>query len=76
MKEKPIYEQLGYEPDPPFYSSTSTPIVTNYDTLIRKSPEELAAWISDHPVTTKYDENNPQHKAWLGWLQREATSDV
>lgn len=45
MKEKPIYEQLGYDPDPPFYASTSKPIVTNYDRIISKTPEELARWI-------------------------------
>lgn len=71
MKEKPIYEQLGYDPDPPFYAPTSKPIVTNYDRIISKTPEEMAAWIADHPVVSEYDENNPQHKACLEWLKTE-----
>jgi hypothetical protein len=45
--------------------------ITNYDLLIRKTPEEMAAWIVDHPVVSEYDENNPQHKAWLEWLKME-----
>ena len=45
---------------------------THYDLLVRKSPEEMAAWIADHPVVSEYDENNPQHKAWLEWLRQEA----
>lgn len=47
--------------------------LTHYDLLIRKSPEELAAWIVDHPVVSTYDENNPEHKEWLNWLKEEAT---
>lgn len=49
--------------------------LTNYDRLISKTPEELAAWIADHPVVSEYDENNPQHKAWLEWLKQEATDE-
>ena len=45
--------------------------ITNYERLIRKTPEEMAAWIADHPVVSEYDENNPQHKAWLEWLKTE-----
>lgn len=41
MKEKPIYEQLGYDPDPPFYAPTSKPIVTNYDLFKTMSIDEL-----------------------------------
>lgn len=44
---------------------------TNYDSLIRKTPEEMAAWIADHPLVSEYDENNPKHRAWLEWLKRE-----
>lgn len=47
-----------------------TPL-TNYERLIRKTPEEMAAWIADHPAVSEYDENNPQHKAWLEWLKTE-----
>ena len=46
-------------------------IITNYEKLIRKTPEEMAAWIADRPVVSEYDENNPQHKAWLDWLKQE-----
>lgn len=45
---------------------------TNYDRLISKSPEKLAAWIADHPVVSEYDENNPKHKSWLDWLKSPA----
>lgn len=44
-KEKMYYEQLGYDPDPPFYAPISKPIVTNYDRIISKTPEELAEWL-------------------------------
>lgn len=50
----------------------TTKPMTNYDQLIRKTPEELAAWIADQPVISKYDRNNPQHKMWLDWLKQEA----
>lgn len=49
--------------------------ITNYDFLIRNTPEEMAAWIADHPVVSEYDENNPQHKAWLEWLGKEASDE-
>ena len=46
-------------------------LMTNYDLVMRMGIEELAAWIADHPVVSEYDENNPQHKAWLDWLKQE-----
>lgn len=45
---------------------------TNYDRIVSKGPEEMAAWIADHPVVSEYDENNPKHKAWRDWLKQEA----
>ena len=46
--------------------------VTNYDRIVSKSPEEMAAWIAEHPVVSEFDENNPKHKAWRDWLKQEA----
>jgi hypothetical protein len=46
---------------------------TNADRIRAMTDEELAAWLSEHPLVSKYDENNPKHKAWLGWLKQEAT---
>lgn len=48
-------------------------VTTNADRLRAMSDEELAEWLADHPVVSEYDENNPQHKAWLDWLRQEAT---
>ena len=46
---------------------------TNADRIRAMTDEELAEWLADHPVVSKYDENNPQHKAWLDWLKQEAS---
>jgi hypothetical protein len=78
MKEKPIYEQLGYVPDPPFYAPTSKPIVTNYDRIISKTPEELAVWLSIYcrGKTPPYEPcRNSCEACWLDWLKQEATSE-
>jgi len=48
------------------------PKQTNADRIRSMSDEELAAWLADHPVVSMYDSSNPQHKAWLDWLRREA----
>lgn len=77
MKEKPIYEQLGYDPEPPFYAPTSKPIVSNYDRIISKTPEELADWLGDTdacpPGECKHiydDVDCPE--CWLDWLKQDA----
>ena len=63
-KEKMYYEELGYDFDPPFYAPTSKPIVTNYDRIISKTPEELAEWLEDRlPL--------PSNGLWLDWLKQE-----
>lgn len=46
--------------------------ITKADCIRAMSDEELAGWLADHPVVSEYDENNPQHKAWLDWLKQEA----
>ena len=46
--------------------------ITNVDRIRAMSVEELAAWIAEHPAVVAFDENNPQHKAWLEWLEKEA----
>lgn len=80
MKEKPIYEQLGYDPDPPFYAPTSKPIVTNYDRLISKTPEELAEFmchnVSNGTVNCAFcavaEFCRMGQNGWLDWLKQEA----
>lgn len=81
-KEKMYYEELGYDFDPPFYAPTSKPIVTNYDRIISKTPEELAEiMVSDCPPNypksecreyEKNDGNLDCSKCWLDWLKQEA----
>lgn len=78
MKEKPIYEQLGYDPDPPFYAPTSKPIVTNYDRLISKTPEEIAKIVYSGcpPVDGCLDHDDYESPncvgCWIDWLKQEA----
>lgn len=79
MKEKPIYEQLGYDPDPPFYAPTTKPIVTNYDRIISKTPEELAKWLwfkvgKCPPFHVCPSQSIPceAKDCWLDWLRQEA----
>lgn len=43
--------------------------ITNYDRLIRKTPEELAGWLSRPPGTWVYKSKTE----WLDWLKQEAT---
>lgn len=47
--------------------------ITHRDELRQKSDEELAAFLADHPVVSVYDAKNPQHVAWLNWLQGTVT---
>ena len=82
MKEKPIYEQLGYDPDPPFYAPTSKPIVTNYNRIISKTPEKLAEFMAANTdcyyCIAKDDAKcaslatTPCGDIWLDWLRQEA----
>ena len=67
--EKQFSCLLNYDGVPCRKNRTVEP--TNYDRIISKTPEEMAAWIADHPVVSEYDENNPQHKACLEWLKTE-----
>lgn len=69
--EKMYYEQLGYDFDPPFYSSTSVPVITNYDRVIRKAPEELAEWLSCNCTGDGYGNSAED---WLDWLKQEVSS--
>lgn len=76
-KEKMYYEQLGYDFDPPFYAPTSKTIVTNYDRLVSKSPEDLAAYyFTEFFKKVPYcHENCPAHDdcqmCLLEWLKEE-----
>lgn len=48
--------------------------ITNYDLLIRKTPEELADWVWG--VETAGRAYGPRgKKAWLDWLKQEAKDD-
>lgn len=52
-------------------------ILTNYDRVISKSPEKLAAWFNSYftcpPKTTCPMGEASCEKCWLGWLKQEAT---
>lgn len=56
-------------------------VTTNYDRIIRKTPEELADWISNVPYregdvcppTHKCSLDMSCEKCWLAWLQKEAS---
>lgn len=83
-KEKQIWEQPGYDFDPPY--PASTPVITNYDLIISKTPEKLAGWLCQ----TQYREGDfcpPKHGlrycqmadgcrvCWLSWLESPAEVD-
>lgn len=87
-KEKQIWEQPGYDFDPPY--PTSTPVITNYDFLISKTPEELAEWILRepsimHPLIGHYTfcppgiggdcPTRPCKQCWLNWLKSPADKE-
>ena len=67
---KMYYEQLGYDFDPPFYSSTSVPIITNYDRVIRKTPEELVKHLACQWKECKNMDADCE-KCLLDWLREE-----
>lgn len=77
MKEKKPWEQLGYDFDPPFYASTSIPIVTNYDRLISKTPEQMAEFLT--LIMCGEEPHVPFLCAtvdkWLNWLRQEAPDE-
>lgn len=72
MKENPIYEQLGYDPDPPYSVPKPT---TNADRIRSMSDEELAhflemeagRFVSFYPTPAK---------TWLDWLRLEAKESI
>lgn len=82
-KEKQIWEQPGYDFDPPY--PASTPVITNYDRLISKTPEELAEFIcktimagvklvfpgSFYSKADIVELNND----WLSWLKSPADKE-
>jgi len=84
-KEKQIWEQPGYEFDPPY--PASTPVITNYDRIISKTPEELAEWILRDPFIgyfavcppgTKDGDDcpaSPCEQCWLDWLKSPVEVD-
>lgn len=57
--------------EPPFYAPTSRPIVTNYDRIISKTPEELARWIWAVQSEIKH-EDLFSTDGWHIWLMQEA----
>lgn len=70
MKEKPIWEQPGYDFDPPY--PASTPVITNYDRLISKTPEELAEWLDDNDSNFPISDGGAH---WLSWLKSPVEVD-
>ena len=48
---------------------------TNYDRLVSKTPEEMAAFLADHPVVSTFSPDNPHHKEWLDWLKQPAAEE-
>lgn len=73
MKEKPILEQPGYYPDLPF--STSTPVITNYDRFVGKTPEEMADWFANLQFPERHA-REAIRKLWLDWLKSPAEEAV
>lgn len=67
-KEKQIWERPGYDFDPPY--PASTPVITNYDRLISKTPEELAETL--HDLTLISTEIELSAEWWLQWLKTPA----
>ena len=65
--------------DHPAFQWAKSP--TNYDLLIRKTPEELAEWFNTmngiDKICPDYGAHNCQEscrKCWLNWLEQEATN--
>ena len=46
---------------------------TNYDRLIRKTPEEMARWIADELIEPGYYAKGQAYELWLGWLKQEVS---
>lgn len=59
-------------------------IVTNYDRLVSKSPEELTEWIeSIEPAACPWRDDHGDNcrfthcrDCWLDWLKQEVSSDI
>ncbi len=45
---------------------------TNYDSIIRKSPEDLAKWIAGGVLNLTGGSLKMATEAWLDWLRKEA----
>ena len=43
------------------------------DLLRSYSDKQLAAWLADHPLRTRFNPENMIHRAWLAFLQQPAT---
>lgn len=43
------------------------------DLLRSFSDKQMAAFIADHPLRTRFNPENLQHRAWLAFLQQPAT---
>lgn len=53
--------------------ATSTPVATNYDRLIRMTPEELALWMHNTEEQAAYIGTAESKESWLDWLKQEVT---
>lgn len=78
-KEKQIWEQPGYDFDPPY--PASTPVITNYDLIISKNPGELAIFLSDATsnamVVLEIGSRRKSQSAfdWYTWLTSPAEEE-
>ena len=66
-KEKQIWEQPGYDFDPPY--PASTPVITYYDRLVSMTPNEMALWFAK----TFGDERD--YNLWMKFLCASADKE-
>ena len=69
-------------PMPPIKPAKETSVITNYDRIVSKSPEELAKWLSYlapccHCEAVPEEKNQVIHphncyEKWFDWLKQEA----
>ena len=50
----------------------ATPPITNYDSIVSKTPEELAEWVAGGVLNLTGGALKMATEAWLDWLKQEA----
>lgn len=61
MKEKPIYEQLGYDPDPPFYSPETKEELRK----MRNIDTDFSGLVYRYRLDKELLEKHPENKEFL-----------